>query len=272
MTQLVQNLARREAALRRRAGDERVPAGPVGQIHQRSGQTRACGRSRGGLGRRIVDGRNNSENVDRHVDPAGDGGNLRRLHPAPVVAAVGEDHHRAAPPLAYPDALGGLRDRIVQRRRAKRDDRRHRFRQRLEIVRERHRFVEACVEGENGRLVAAIKPVEKMRGGFTRAGEVPFHAAADVEQQRHTDAGRVGTEIGNRSRPSGVEDFKISRREVAYKPAFVIPHNSRYAHNVDARFECGHRWLLLRQQFTCQSEDQTCHHRRDPVRSCHVRS
>ena len=191
------------------------------------------------------------------------------MHPAPRVAAVGEDHHRPAPSLACADALGGLRNRIVQRRRAERHERRHRLGQRSEIACEWLHFVEPCIEGEDGRLVAAVEPAEKMRGGFAGAGKVAFHAAADVKEQRHADARRVGTKIGDGSRPAGIEDLKITRREVAHEPAFVIAYDGRYANDIDARLERGHRWLL-REQFTCQTENHTSHDSRDPLGLCHA--
>ncbi len=92
---------------------------------------------------------------------------------------------------------------------------------------------------------------------FTRAGETPFHAAADVEEEGDTDAGGVGTEIRDGTRPPAIEHLEIVRRQIAHEPALVVAHHSCDADDINARLERGHRWLLS-EQFACQSEDQTC--------------
>ena len=257
MAQLPENLARRRAALRRRAGNEGMTARPRGEIHQRPGECRPLGRRRGGLRPRIVDGWHDPQDVHRHIDPARDGGHLRRLQPAPGVVAIGEDNDRAPPALAGADSLRGFRNRIVERRRPERDDRRHRVGQRLQTGRERLDFIEPCVEGEDRRFVATIEPAQNMDRGLARVGETPFHAAADVEEQGDTDAGGVGTEIRDGARPPAIEHLEIVRRQIAHEPALVVAHHSCDADDINARLECGHRWLL-REQFACQSEDQTC--------------
>ena len=257
MAQLPENLARRHAALRRRAGNECMTARPRSEIHQRPGERRPLGRRRGCLRPRIVDGWHDPEDVHRHIDPARDGGHLRRLQPAPGVVAIGEDDHCAPPALAGADSLRGFRNRIVERRRPERDDRRHRVGQRLQTGRERLDFVEPRVEGEDRRFVATIEPAQNMGCGLARVGETPFHAAADVEEQGDTDAGGVGTEIRDGARPPAIEHLEIVRRQIAHEPALVVAHHSCDADDINARLERGHRWLLS-EQFACQSEDQTC--------------
>jgi hypothetical protein len=211
MAQLLQDLPRGEAPLRRRAGDEGMSPGPVRQIHQRSGEGRALRRRGGGLGAGIVDRRNDAEDVDRHVNPAGNRRDLGRLQAARVVASVGKHDNRAAAAFASADAPGCLRNRIVQRRRAERDESRHRLGQRLEIPRERLGLVQPGVERVHRSLVARVEPAQKVSGRFTRAGQMPFHAAADIEQKRDAHTAGLGTEVSNGARPAGVEDFKIAR-------------------------------------------------------------
>src|SRR5207247_4811370 len=91
----------------------------------------------------------------------------------------------------------------------------------------------------------------------SRAGETPFNAAANVEEEGDTDAGGVGTEIRDGARPPAIEHLEIVRRQIAHEPALVVAHHSCDADDINARLERGHRWLL-REQFACQSEDQTC--------------
>jgi hypothetical protein len=257
MAQLLENLARRRAALRRRAGNECMTARPRGEIQQRAGERRPLGRRGGCLRPRVVDRWHDPEDVHRHVDPARDGGHLRRLQPAPGVGAIGEDHDRAPPALAGADPLRGFRNRIVERRRPERDNRRHRLGQRLQTGRERLHFVESRVEGEDRRFVATIEPAQNMGRCLARVGETPFHAAADVEEQGDTDAGGVGTEIRDGAWPPAVEHLEIVRRQIAHEPALVVAHHSCDADDINAGLERGHRWLL-REQFACQSKDQTC--------------
>jgi hypothetical protein len=160
MAQFVDNLARREAALPRRAGDKRVTAGPCGKVGERAGERRMFGRRGSGFRSRIVDRRDDPEDVNRHVDTAGNGRYLRRLHAAPVVVTVGEYDDRAAAAFTRADAFGRLSDGVVQRGGAKRNDRAHRVRQRFEAGRERLHFIEPGVEREHRRLVTALEPAQ----------------------------------------------------------------------------------------------------------------
>lgn len=122
MAQLLENFARRQAALRRRAGNECMTARPGREIQQRPGERRTLGRRCGRLRPRVVDRRHDPEDVHRHIDPARNGRHLRRLQSAPGVVAISEDDDRAPPALAGADALRGFRNGIVERRRTERDN------------------------------------------------------------------------------------------------------------------------------------------------------
>jgi hypothetical protein len=257
MAQLLENLARRHAALRRRAGNECMTARPRGEIHERPGERRTLRRRCGRLRPRVIDRRHDPEDVHRHIDPARDGGHLRRLQPAPGVGAISEDDDRAPPPLAGANPLRGLRNRIVERRRTERDNRGHGVGQRPQTESERLDFVEPRVEREDRRFVATIQPAQNMGRCFTRACETSLHAAADVEEQGNTDAGGVGAKIRDGARPPAIEHLEIARRQVAHEPALVVAHDSCDADNINTRLERCHRWLLS-EQFACQSDRQTC--------------
>src|SRR6266849_962671 len=110
--QLVDDLPRRDAALSRRARHEYVPAGPGGEIRERTGEGRALDRRGRDVFRRVVDGSDDAEDVDRHVDRAGNRRHVSRLQPAGVVGAVGEDDDRAAPAFTLADALRRGADRV----------------------------------------------------------------------------------------------------------------------------------------------------------------
>ena len=72
--------------------------------------------------------------------------------------------------------------------------------------------IEPRVEREDCRLVLfRLQPAEDMSGGFARVGHLGFHAAADVEQQRHADARQIGPEIRDRPRLPVVEHFEVAR-------------------------------------------------------------
>src|SRR5712691_6447189 len=75
--QLVDDLPRRDATLSRRARHEYVPAGPGGEIRERTHEGRTADRLGRRVFRRVVDGRHDPEDVDRHVDRACHGRHLR---------------------------------------------------------------------------------------------------------------------------------------------------------------------------------------------------
>ncbi|OLB60819.1 MAG: hypothetical protein AUI11_12335 [Acidobacteria bacterium 13_2_20CM_2_66_4] len=114
MPQLVDDLARRDAALSRRAHGEHVTARPVREVGQRSGQRGPFDRHRRRVGRRIVDRRYDAENVYGDIDLAGDRRYLFGSQAARVVVPVRQHDDRAPASLALGDSPGGLRDRIVQ--------------------------------------------------------------------------------------------------------------------------------------------------------------
>jgi hypothetical protein len=94
-----------------------------------------------------------------------------------------------------------------------------------------------------------------VRGGLPGVGQVAFHAAADIEQERNAHTRRMGTKIGDGARAAGIEHLEVARGEIANESSFVISHDCRDTHNVDAGPEGGYR-LLLRQQFGCHRKHQ----------------
>jgi hypothetical protein len=266
--QLVDDLPRRDAALPRRTCHECMTAGPGSEIGQRTRKRRPFSRHRRGFRGWVVDRGHDPEDVHRHIDLACDGRYLRRLEPAPVVLTVREDHDCAAAAFTDADALGCLSNRVVQRRGAERDDRRHRIGQAPQAGRERGDLVEPRVKRVNRRFVTHVEPAQKVRRSLARARKMPFHAAADVEQQSDAHTAGVVTEIRDGTRPAAIQNFEVSRREVAHEPSFVIAHDSRNADNIHPRLERGHR-LLLGEQFTCQAKTQCYDCRESDPRHAH---
>ena len=105
------------------------------------------------VGRRVVDRRDDAEDVDRHVDRAGDAGHFARRQPAGVVVAVGEDHDRAAAAVACArraQPFGRSRRAATWRRTASPSTSDSGS---AETARERRDLVEPGVEREDRRLV-----------------------------------------------------------------------------------------------------------------------
>jgi hypothetical protein len=256
MPQLVDNLTRRRAALSRRAGHERMAASPRREIRELPRKRRRAGGNRCGFCSRIVDGRHDGEDVDRHIDLAGDGRHVRGLQSARVVPTVCKNDNGAPPAFAFPGTPGGLRDRIVERRCPEGHDGGHGVRQCFETRRKRLDFLEARIERENRRFIAGLEPAQKMFGGLPRVRQMVFHTAADIEQQRDADARGLAMEIGDRSWPARFQNLEIARREIADEPSFVIPHDGCDAYDVHTRSE-GRDRRLLAQQSVCQSKGKS---------------
>src|SRR3954466_2835914 len=100
MTEIVDDLPRHDAALGRSADREGAPAGPGRQVSQRAGQSRTRGRWGGNLRRRVVNRRDDTEDVDGDVDGARNRRDLAGRHAAGVVVAISEHDDGAAPALA----------------------------------------------------------------------------------------------------------------------------------------------------------------------------
>jgi len=192
MPQLVDDLPRRDAALSRRACHENVSAGPGGEIGERTGERDALDRVCRRFRRRIVDRRDNTKDVDRDVDAAGDRRDIRRLEMAGVIGAVGQDDDRAAASLALADAARRQRDRVVQRGLAERHQAVHGIGQRAQADGEGGALVQVRVERVDRRFVTRrVEPAQDVPRRFAGVRQVAFHAAADVEQHRHADCREV---------------------------------------------------------------------------------
>ena len=242
MPQFVDDLPRRDTALSRRACHHHVSAGPGGKIGERTGECHALDRMRRVLGKRVVDGRNDAEDVDRNVDGARDRRDVRRLQPAVVIGTVGKDDDRAPATLALADPARGQRDRVVKRGGAERHDRRHRIRQRPQARREGRALVEVRIERVDGRLIARrVEPAQDVHRRFACVRQMAFHAAADVEEHGDADAGEIALKIADGPRLAAVEHLEIARRQVLDEAPFRIADHCRDPDHVDARFERRHR-------------------------------
>ena len=120
-------------------------------------------------------------------------------------------------------------------------------RKRSEVRGEGGDLIKPRVEGEDRPFVpAGLEPAQKMARGFARLAHQTFHAAADVKQQGHADAGKIGTKIADGAPHAAVEDFEVPLRQVAHETALSVADNRRHAHEIDARREGGDGGLLSR--------------------------
>jgi hypothetical protein len=157
MSELVNDLPRRETGVRGGAGDEHLAARPLREIRKRAGHF-------GGHANRstwIVNHRNDGDDVDGDVDAAGEGRDLFRRQPAPRVDAVGQNDDGTSlrnPTLAGAFGRHQLRrvgDGIVQRcLSVGRLDAIQCRVERRQVRGERRDTVETRIEAEECRLVA----------------------------------------------------------------------------------------------------------------------
>ena len=188
MPQLGDDLPRRDARVRRRARDEQLAAGAARQLLQPGDIER-----RRLVGPRVVDRRHHRDDVDRHIDPAGDRRHLLGRAPAVRVDAVGDHDQRGA--LRQPAAGRGP----ARQRRPPRRQSRHRARSArragstcpsaassaaVSDVKSAH-AIEPRIERKERRFIVSAERAEQVPGGFARVDRLlpDPHAAARVDQQ-----------------------------------------------------------------------------------------
>ncbi len=93
------------------------------------------------------------------------------------------------------------------------------------------------VEREDGGFVPRVEPAERVRRRLARVLQMPFHAAADVEEQRDADAGDVAAKIRDGARTSVLEDLEVAGGQVLDESTLVISDDGRNADQIDARSE-----------------------------------
>ena len=170
MPQLVDDLPRRDAALRRRARHEHVSAGPGGEIARAGRRAPTARRSSSscpptGCRSTARCRRCRPARRSRWRSPTPRAGVSRLALSWPSVSTTTARRR----PSRVADALGRLRDRVVQRRRAERHDAAQRVRQRLQARRERRDLFELRVEREDRRLRRAPRRASSGRASPLRA-------------------------------------------------------------------------------------------------------
>ena len=153
----------------------------------------------------------------------------------------------------------------MQRRGAERDDRRHGVGQRFETGCKRHSLIELGVEREHRRFVPRVEPAENVARGFARVLELSLHAATDVEEQRHADAGHIAAEVRDRLCKPRVRHFEVACAQILDEPSFAIAHHRRHPHQVYPGLERRHRRRLAsdltqrgRRAVLAEAEEHDC--------------
>ena len=153
-----------------------------------------------------------------------------------------------------------LADRVVQRRGPERRNRFELAWKVFQAVCERRHLGQPGVECEDGGFVLRlVEPAEHVACGVAGIGKPRFHAAADVEEQRHADLAAVSPEFGDLSGDSAVDHFEVADRQIADEASLPVADDGVQADEVDPGLEGGDR-LVLGSQKSGWRQHQSCRH------------
>ena len=223
--------------MRRRAGDAHVSASPASEIVESGGLCRPTIARDLELGARMIEWCHNGQQVNRHVDRAGNRRNFSRGQPASRVDAVSDDKQRAMTIGALADAGGSVGDCVVERCLAPGRSFEADTTDALEILREPHDLLKLRVERKQRGLVrpefaGSWWPQPPPRGPVHVAAH--SHAAADVEEDGEADRRIARVEVDDLCRLPSIEHGEIGFLEIANDSTVFSANRYAQGDEVDA--------------------------------------